>query len=222
MRSVVVVVVLGAVTSLAVAWSCSLLESALPQPSPTLTRSAVGPDNSGLASFATIDKFGSTQARLFALNFDAPSLQESGVFNKLPPDAAPWVPFILDPRIRDSDTPTHWLYASGWPFHCVLGASLERRDRTRLHIGVVFLLRHGRAWICTHPYWPGLTANTGIYAAGWWITLFGFTTLRGGRRHLRARRGLCPTCAYDLRHDLGKGCPECGWRRAPVALTSGG
>ena len=26
--------------------------------------------------------------------------------------------------------------------------------------------------------------------------------------------GLCPQCSYDLRGDLARGCPECGWRRS--------
>ena len=33
----------------------------------------------------------------------------------------------------------------------------------------------------------------------------------------RARRrqaGLCPLCAYDLKHDFSNGCSECGWKRA--------
>ncbi len=30
----------------------------------------------------------------------------------------------------------------------------------------------------------------------------------------RRNRGLCPVCAYDLRHEYHRGCPECGWGRA--------
>ena len=30
----------------------------------------------------------------------------------------------------------------------------------------------------------------------------------------RRNRGLCPKCAYDLRHEYHRGCPECGWGRA--------
>lgn len=29
----------------------------------------------------------------------------------------------------------------------------------------------------------------------------------------RAERGRCPECDYDLRGELDKGCPECGWGR---------
>ncbi len=37
------------------------------------------------------------------------------------------------------------------------------------------------------------------------------------RQSLRVKRGLCPACAYDLRRDLSRGCPECGWRREAKA-----
>ena len=33
------------------------------------------------------------------------------------------------------------------------------------------------------------------------------------RQSLRAKRGLCPACGYNLRGDFSAGCPECGWRR---------
>ncbi len=35
-------------------------------------------------------------------------------------------------------------------------------------------------------------------------------------KRFRARRrqaGLCPLCAYDLKHDFSNGCSECGWER---------
>lgn len=36
---------------------------------------------------------------------------------------------------------------------------------------------------------------------------------RERREDRRLSRGLCPTCAYDLRADFESGCPECGWNR---------
>jgi len=37
------------------------------------------------------------------------------------------------------------------------------------------------------------------------------------RHAVRARRGLCHRCGYDLRADFATGCPECGWRQPPPA-----
>jgi len=35
----------------------------------------------------------------------------------------------------------------------------------------------------------------------------------------RRRRGLCPACGYNLRHQYIGGCPECGWSRAGHSPT---
>ncbi len=54
----------------------------------------------------------------------------------------------------------------------------------------------------------GFTLNTLFYAAAWFICLFGISS---SRRILRARRGLCTRCAYDLKGlPPGSPCPECG------------
>jgi hypothetical protein len=34
----------------------------------------------------------------------------------------------------------------------------------------------------------------------------------------RMRRGCCPACKHDLRHDFASGCSECGWRRVEHAM----
>jgi hypothetical protein len=35
----------------------------------------------------------------------------------------------------------------------------------------------------------------------------------------RRRLGLCEQCGYDLRGSAGRGCPECGCKRAAIATT---
>jgi hypothetical protein len=69
------------------------------------------------------------------------------------------------------------------------------------------------------PAWPGLAADVAILGAAWfgvllWLAGSGLAAARGARRE---RRGRCPACGYDLRHDLAGGCPECGWRRATAS-----
>jgi len=58
--------------------------------------------------------------------------------------------------------------------------------------------------------WPGLFVNWAVYTGAW---LFGLGAMPSLRRRIRRWRGLCPRCAYDLRHNLAAGCPECGWKR---------
>ncbi len=87
------------------------------------------------------------------------------------------------------------------------------------------------------PIWPGFLIDTLFYAAIWLGVFFGFTSAKW---FLRAKRGRCPRCGYDLRGQrlvmsdqrLAKsdqepatlkpqvsspkpssGCPECGWNR---------
>jgi hypothetical protein len=63
--------------------------------------------------------------------------------------------------------------------------------------------------------WPNIVADTAIHGAIWWALLtLAATVLTGSRRSLRRARGHCPLCAYDLRHEFGRGCSECGWNRA--------
>jgi len=61
------------------------------------------------------------------------------------------------------------------------------------------------------PLALGLIINTALYSVLWYLLLL---SLVQARRLFRRRRGRCPRCAYDLRHDLAAGCPECGWNRA--------
>jgi hypothetical protein len=74
----------------------------------------------------------------------------------------------------------------------------------------------------TLPIMPGFLLDTLFYAAIWGGAFFGFAS---AKRAIRRRRGRCPRCGYDLRghrhegtearrHEgLAAGCPECGWNR---------
>lgn len=59
------------------------------------------------------------------------------------------------------------------------------------------------------PYLPipvGLIVNTIFWAGAWWGGLFGLTTFL---RHRRLRAGHCPHCNYDLAGINSATCPEC-------------
>jgi hypothetical protein len=60
------------------------------------------------------------------------------------------------------------------------------------------------------PILGGIAMNAVLYAGAWSFILFAPGRIR---RASRRRRGRCPRCGYDLKHDLAAGCPECGWDR---------
>ena len=62
-----------------------------------------------------------------------------------------------------------------------------------------------RRMLLTRPVWPGFAINTGFYAAVLWLLICGPFALR---RVVRARRGLCPKCAYPMGGSAV--CSECG------------
>ena len=63
-----------------------------------------------------------------------------------------------------------------------------------------------------HPLWPGFAINTVFYAAMLWLL---FAAPGYVRRRIRARRGLCPACAYPI--GTSNVCTECG---KPVTAKS--
>ena len=86
-----------------------------------------------------------------------------------------------------------WHSGSSW-------TPLGNSDRVLLPIGVL-------------P--GGLALNSALYG----LPFFGLFNIGAFRRaSRRRRRGHCPRCGYDLRHDLASGCPECGWNRQSAAV----
>ncbi len=84
-----------------------------------------------------------------------------------------------------------------------------RSDSLRLLEHAIRAPRGKYPWLefPAHPIWPAFIANTFFYAGILWLLIPGPFALR---RLIRRRRGLCPGCAYDLRHAQHEACPECG------------
>jgi hypothetical protein len=112
-------------------------------------------------------------------------------------------------------------WTAGWPCRCVW-CVWEAPELTELGAGVkrVLIPRRPSTEALVIPYWflwPGLAADSAFYATVVASLYFGPTAVRGV---LRRRRGRCPRCGYDLKHNLAAGCPECGWGRdAPNPAT---
>jgi hypothetical protein len=78
------------------------------------------------------------------------------------------------------------------------------------------------------PIWSGFMIDTFFYASIW----FGVFFAPGmAKRAIRRKRGRCPRCGYDLRGGVisdkrlaisGAGCPECGWNRPEIKFDNGG
>ncbi len=58
-----------------------------------------------------------------------------------------------------------------------------------------------------HVIWRGLAINTIFYAVILWALCYAPVKLRS---FVRDKRGMCPSCGYDLRHADHLVCPECG------------
>ncbi len=68
-----------------------------------------------------------------------------------------------------------------------------------------------------HPIWLGFLLDTMLYGCVWYGMIFGFRDVRYAVRRTRHR---CGRCGYDLRGAPSEGCPECGWRRAAQGVES--
>lgn len=124
---------------------------------------------------------------------------------------------IERPETVDSAGAEH---ATGWPCHALWYDIRAQSPSWTMHVQVFggITLTNDLAWpiaelghlraLPLRPIWPGLLANTLLYATLSWLLFGGY---RRARASLRLRRNHCPRCNYDLRGLPG--CPECGWNR---------
>ena len=140
-----------------------------------------------------------------------------------------WVPY-RDPDVKPRPLSAATIVVrdrSGWPLRALQGEQwlLKSEDypdvparrwffESRFAIANVRVFNSWKGMMATDnrllaylPIWPGFTVNTLFYAAILWVLIPGPFALR---RLIRRRHGLCPNCAYDLRHAEHEACPECG------------
>lgn len=71
------------------------------------------------------------------------------------------------------------------------------------------------------PIWSGLLVNGVLFGTAARLLALGLRPLlhrppRIVREAWRTRQGRCAQCGFDLRFELARGCPECGWRRGAL------
>lgn len=108
--------------------------------------------------------------------------------------------------------------ALGWPF-LALWCSFGNVPGGAMDVsGAVILPGHtvAKGWRVSQAYpaalpyrpiWTGLLVDSFVFASAWWV---GLTLLGRARRTARRHRGRCAACGYDLAGNVTGTCPECG------------
>ena len=118
-------------------------------------------------------------------------------------------PWVRQP-IEVGRVSSQWI--AGRPFKAMRGNRLNDTDSTTKYYTWP---QHVELGMPLRPILPGLLANTAIYGGVWWAMLFGPGMLIRWRRR---RAGRCAKSGYDLRGrarapGVESACPECGAER---------
>jgi hypothetical protein len=117
--------------------------------------------------------------------------------------------------------PTAWWRADGWPLPALSAearwSSFDALGMSKVVGGVLVgskkvFPRDGVRILPLQPIWRGLIINTAIYVLLWYALL----SVGGIRSRLRRRRGLCGCCGYKLQPDQSR-CSECGEPRGATS-----
>jgi hypothetical protein len=101
---------------------------------------------------------------------------------------------------------------AGLPCHGLFGGIYEDKTNGSVESSGLVWVRKSpglNRFVPLRPIWPGFAINTVFHAAVLWALFAAPFALRKWRR---IRRGLCPKCGYDLRamSATSAACPECG------------
>ena len=236
---ILLVLILGVITTVAVAWGCTARAYRIPSgPNAAFT----GPGNLSVL-WDHIDSLPAEHQRWIRSHFPDDVTFNVGV------DADPaywsdwvsWTDWMIDlydetgfREMRYTRVPTvgmitgQWVRdgahsRAGWPLPAVhssrvrpLGSSWSREHNVIGALSVPGPFDLGPLGEFTSfelaciPVCPGFPVNTLIYGAIWFGLLF---SVGATRRAIRRTRGRCPRCGYNLRGEFDDGCPECGWNR---------
>jgi hypothetical protein len=135
------------------------------------------------------------------------------------PPAPSWVDLHLQsPQPRDGQL------VVGWPTRAATGWTYDTNTRGLQQQGLIGLHRlqgyppvsYARPRLIPYiPLWRGVAINTLVLGSPALLLLL-IPPVRASRRR---RKGKCPRCAYDLKHDFARGCSECGWNKPPAEAS---
>ncbi len=225
-RWLIVCLLLGVVTTIAVAWACAAWVDPYTtiQPSP---RRSGGAMDGRFYTFWIVGKheaFGTARTHSqWASHASNDRGERRGPFFGPPEPLIPkWAPFLV-PSADIPAGPQHVRVADarGWPF-LAMWSGLSYDDPIQLPTKTPTIM-HGlvlnpSAMSTPSPgttvrmlplaiIWSGFLVDTALYSLVWVVLL---TLIVAVRRRLRSRRGCCVTCGYDLRGTPHGQCPECG------------
>jgi len=217
------VMLLGVVTSVAVAWGCAwrVQDNQLDYAAST---------NAGNYATAPAPIIGQRQETIIEDAGESFGLIESRYFGYMILEDFMWddtlpgweqvpirtradVPWWSSSIAGSQDYVSRYQFAAGWPFAaCRSYGHWYFQEGNQISLAVKLRRTNGTIVLPYGPIWPGLLANTAIYGSAWWALLFGPGMFIRWRRR---RAGRCVKCGYDLRGlSPGSECPECG--RAPA------
>jgi len=227
---IVILLLLGAIVNVAVAWGCALYVDSWTMEARSRA-SAYSHSHEDWVDVSVASWIGVRQI-VFSHSRTALELPEEES-EQHPSDLFPYwadleqtkTEFLAaDPSTVESQAVIEgrFLIAGGLPMNALWGDAFRTQwgwgfDGVRFNCGMLDLGLEN--WHNTsvprsaplRPIWPGFAINTVFYAAILFALCFGYVQ---GRRIIRLRRGRCPKCAYDLRGEMEQGCSECGWGRA--------
>jgi hypothetical protein len=231
-RTLALSLTLGLLTTLLIAWACSALATVL---RPKVRFDIVLIDKQDRSFFANYSQYPGVE--IYGWNQGGPGVSNFPNAFHLADRRAPSWSCIYDPAARDACLHGEWPasfieWRAGWPMSALSGR-LEPPPKTfdYLHppriVGGFLRFRDNKEHIYPAPntslngylfplipIWPGLLADTALFAAAWAFALIGLPHLRAVRRR---RKKLCEHCAYD-RHNIphDSACPECGRPSTPA------
>jgi len=219
-------VILGAITTVAIAWGCAAFVDPYTaiQPNPRKSGGEAGNEIHSGWLVGVSQAFGARRIRSEWVDKSVhPSLIfPETYFGPAEPFIPDWAPFLL-PTVDAPDELRHLRVADGrgWPFLAMFSQMALDDNRGRklkaptITNGIVInksalTLPSPESTVRVLPLaiiWPGFLFNTALFALLWFGTL---KLTSAYRKTSRSRKGLCIMCKYDLRGSQHTKCPECG------------